>query len=263
MMNSAGQSNETFKAVPSLGIFTRLTDPSAYETLAVAGIRLIVIDLEHGSFSRETLSLCTFAARSAGIRVLARMTSDGLPAIQHAHGIGIDGVIVPHCDVAGIERVARFVRTELPLLSYAGATRRSARRTIPWDEFRLAAQESFMLLAQVDSDESLKASGDLISIHGVDGLFVGTISLDLQDHDDLTREALECTLGAVAQQCRAAKKVLAVSAPDLRAVHKWRERGASMFFMNSDHGLLLRGVQQLQANFDSTLAGSVEKPADD
>ena len=42
-----------------LGLFTRLTAPEVYTTLVLADIDFIIIDTEHGSFGRESLSRCT------------------------------------------------------------------------------------------------------------------------------------------------------------------------------------------------------------
>jgi hypothetical protein len=65
---------------PLFGIFTRLTDPVAYETIALTDVGVLMIDAEHGSFGRATLAQCIFALRCAGKYVLVRLPDDNLAA---------------------------------------------------------------------------------------------------------------------------------------------------------------------------------------
>jgi 2-keto-3-deoxy-L-rhamnonate aldolase RhmA len=65
---------------PLFGIFTRLTDPVAYETIALTDVGVLMIDAEHGSFGRAALAQCIFALRCAGKYVLVRLPDDNLAA---------------------------------------------------------------------------------------------------------------------------------------------------------------------------------------
>jgi 2-keto-3-deoxy-L-rhamnonate aldolase RhmA len=66
---------------PLFGIFTRLTDPVAYETIALTSVDVLMVDAEHGSFERTGLAQCIFALRCAGKYILVRLPDDNLAAI--------------------------------------------------------------------------------------------------------------------------------------------------------------------------------------
>ena len=163
-----------------LGIFTRFTTPDAYETLALSGVNFIVMDVEHGSFDSVSLSRCLFAARASGLSALVRVSDAHHSNIQHAIGAGATGIIVPHVDdPRKMGSVARFVRSTAIERVFAGASRISQLRQIPWDKFRLQQSERLLLIAQIDEPRGAARAQDIVGIEGIDGVFIGRTGLAL------------------------------------------------------------------------------------
>ena len=78
---------------PLFGIFTRLTYPVAYESIALTDVDVHMIGAGHGSFGPAALAHCIFRLE---------MRDDNLIAIQHAVGAGADGIVVPHVHAADV-----------------------------------------------------------------------------------------------------------------------------------------------------------------
>lgn len=234
-----------------LGIFTRLTTPEAYETLALAGLDVIVIDLEHGSFGRESLSRCLFAARAGGLTAMVRVPDADLAMIQHAIGAGAQGIIVPHVVVAEqIASVSRFVRTTGVERAYAGATRISHLRQIAWQDFRAQFLAQFILVAQIDEPSGVAAAQKIVRTEGIDAVFLGRIGLALaMEAEGQSSNDVDAALETVCKSCREHNLPIGMSLPDEAAAQRWRSQGGSLFVIDSDHAILLKGTRSRLAQF--------------
>lgn len=164
------------------GVFARLRTSEAYEALAQSTADFVVIDHEHGSFSPGELSACVLAAQAGGLAVIIRFGTDDLSLLQQAVTIGTDGIIVAHCnDPARVSDWVKFLRGRALERAWAGAGRASARRAIPWSEFREMMHRDLVVIAQIDEPEGLGRSCDIVQVPGLDGLFYGTIGFALAD----------------------------------------------------------------------------------
>lgn len=243
-----------------LGIFTRLTAPESYETLAHAGLDFIIMDTEHGSFSRESISRCLFAARAGGLDVIVRMPDANHAEIQHAIGAGAAGIIIPHVSDAGaMKTVVRFARGIGLERGYAGANRISKLRSVPWPSFQAAMAEDLLVIAQLDEPAGLAVASDVIAIEGLDAVFLGRIGLTLAMQSSGKADDVDGALERVSAECRARALPVGLSITDEKAAAQWRAHGVTLFSFDSDHTLLLNGARGRSAQFRTALGGSLPK----
>jgi 2-keto-3-deoxy-L-rhamnonate aldolase RhmA len=249
---------ERWKAGPPLvGFFTRLRDSAAYEILANTSADFIIIDMEHGSFDRALLAECIFASRAHSLPVLVRVPDETESTIQHAIGVGADGVIVPHVSSAdAIAHVMTFARTRGLERAFAGATRISSYRRDTWPDFSKRETGKALIIAQIDEPPGVAAAKDILSVAGLDGLFLGQIGLTLALDNDA--QAAAAALDGV---CRAAVQrnlPIGLSLPDERMGTAWHQRGVTLFAIDSDQGLL-RSAANTRANL---FRSSIESTSD-
>ena len=102
------------------------------------------------------------------------------------------------------------------------------------------------IIAQIEDAEALDNLKDIFSVEGIDCFFIGrsdlTISLGLDDPAD------DKVLNAIEEICQEAKKqgrTLGTFTTDLDEIPRLRELGVSMFLLESDHSLLLKGAGDL------------------
>jgi 2-keto-3-deoxy-L-rhamnonate aldolase RhmA len=243
---------------PLVGYFTRLKDSAAYEILAKTATDFIIIDAEHGSFDRPLLAECLFAGRAHGLPMLVRVPDESESAIQHAIGAGADGIIVPHASSASvIARVVEFVRIRGLERAYAGATRISSYRRESWSEFYAREAGRVLVIAQIDEPPGIAAAQDIVSVAGLDGLFLGQIGLTLALLSDAS--ASEAALDGVCRAAVARNLPIGLSLPDEKKAAAWHRRGVALFAIDSDHGLL-RSAANARANLFRSNIGTTDHP---
>ena len=220
-----------------VGFFTRLRDSAAYEILAKTSTDFVIVDVEHGSFDRALLAECLLAGRAHGLPMLVRVPDESESTIQHAIGVGADGVIVPHINSAqAIERVVTFVRTRGVERAYAGATRISSYRRDTWPEFNAREAGRILVIAQIDEPPGIAAAQDIVSVAGLDGVFLGQIGLTLALGGDA--KASEAALQEVCRTTVARNLLIGLSLPDEKMAGVWHRRGVTLFAIDSDQSLL-------------------------
>lgn len=230
------------KAPPLLGLFIKTVSADVHEVLAASSADCFIIDAENASFSRTALSECVFIARSRGAPVIIRLPDASEAEAQHALMIGADGVILPHCsDPAAVARFARFLRGAAVERAYSGVGRSSARRTMPWPEFSAAARRDFLLLAQLDEPEGFAAADAIAGLPGVDGLFLGLLTLQLSNR--LHGQDPRATLAAALAMAKAHGKLVGISDPDPAHAHGWATAGADLLMISNDLGALAFGLE--------------------
>jgi 2-keto-3-deoxy-L-rhamnonate aldolase RhmA len=208
-----------------------------------AGFDSLYVDMEHSSFSLETISQICIAALEAGITPLVRVP--GVADVQRILDAGALGIIAPHVQSAAAAR--DYVRAaKYPPRgdrSNAGPLPHLQYRSFPTAEAYAALNAATMVIVQFESAEAIARADEIMAVDGVDMVLIGTNDLladfglpGQYDHPRV-REAYTKTLAA----CRTHGKHLAVggfaSRPDLAA--DYVRLGARYVSTGTDLGFLL------------------------
>ncbi len=243
---------------PILGTFVKTPHPHVVEVLASSGLDCICLDAEHAPFDRRDLDLCIMAARAGSLATLVRTQSSTAHDILNALDCGADGIVVPHVRSADEARsiVARshYGRGGGPTRrGYAGSSRAAeyGQRTIA--DHMLASAERTVIVAQIEDLEAIDNIDAIAAVDGIDALFVGRIDLTValgctSPDDPLVIEAVKHVLSSAQKAGRPS----GLFTPRPADVALWRDHGASLFLLGSDHGFLRSGAAQLrtQAGLD-------------
>lgn len=89
------------------GTWSMLASPAVVNAIGHAGVDFIVIDMEHGPMSFETVESQIYAAESAGCSPIVRLGEASESTILHALEIGTQSLMVSH--VSTPEEAARIV----------------------------------------------------------------------------------------------------------------------------------------------------------
>lgn len=210
-----------------------------------AGFDCIYIDLEHCSFSLETVSQLSIAATAMGITPIVRVPSLDSAFVGRTLETGAQGIIVPQLETPeeaeALVRAAKFPprgnRSWLsinPHLQY---------RAAPAVEAMQAINDATLVVVMIESTTGVSNADKIAAVEGIDMLLVGTNDLCNSlgvpgqfDHDDV-RHAYT----VVADACRQHGKILGVgglnSRPDL--ARGFVEMGARYISAGSDAGYLM------------------------
>ncbi len=232
-----------------LGTFLKTPHPHIVEVLATSGLDLICIDAEHAPFDRRDIDACVMAAQLGGVPVLVRTPNSSAEQILNALDCGADGVLVPHVRSAAEARaIAASAHYGAGGRGYAGSSRAAGYGTKSMPDHKAASAAKTIVIAQIEDAEALDEIDAIAATEGVDALFVGridlTVSLGCESPDD---PKVITAVERVVAACVAAERPVGMFVSRTSDVVMWREKGATLFLLGSDHGFLREGAKALRA----------------
>lgn len=231
------------------GTFLKTPAFQLVEVLAKSGMDFLALDAEHAPFDRGTLDACLGMARALDFPSLVRI-HEGTPGnILTALDSGAAGVIIPHVDSrAKAEAITRASRFGHGGRGYASSTRWAGYASRPMADVLAQSETETVVIAQIEEPEAVDAIDEIASVEGLDGLFVGPADLavcyGLSDPAaPKVRDAIKC----VGEAARAHGKCVITFAPNESWIANLKTLGVTMFFVGSEHSLVLDGAKGIAA----------------
>ena len=224
----------------ALGCFVRSPDPTLAEYVASGGWDFLVFDGEHGTVSLEDVPNLVRACDVRGVTSFVRVPTREPGVVLRCLDAGAGGIIYPWVSDSDQARSAVRFAKYAPL----GNRGLAGNRSIDWSTNRETigrANDSTMVVVQVETSEAVDNVEDLCRVDGVDVLFIGPSDLSQSlgvpgeiDHP-LVREAVAHVAAAV----RRSDKHLGLFAGTTEAAAKGVEHGAR--FVATSVEMLLGG----------------------
>jgi 2-keto-3-deoxy-L-rhamnonate aldolase RhmA len=228
------------------GTWIKTPHPHVVEVLSFSTLDCLVLDAEHAPFDRAALDLCLLAARAGGKTVLVRPQSASHEQILNALDCGADGVILPHIrSAAEAEDIVKACHYVSGGRGFAGSSRAAGYTTKGMAKHRADAK-GVIIIAQIEDIEGVDNIDSIAAVDGIDALFIGradlTISYAAETPDDaIVVDAVDRIVAAG----KAAGRTTGMFLGRVSDVSMWREKGASLFILGSDHDFLLQGAAKL------------------
>jgi 2-keto-3-deoxy-L-rhamnonate aldolase RhmA len=228
------------------GTWVKTPHPHVVEVLALSPLDVLVLDAEHAPFDRGSLDQCILAARASGKPVLVRPPSSAPEQILNALDLGADGVILPHIrtatEAADAVKACHYTSGGR---GYAGSSRAAGYTTKGMARHRADAK-NVIVIAQIEDVEGVDNIEAIARVEGIDALFIGradlTIAYGAETPDDaVVVDAVDRIIVAG----KAAGRTTGMFLGRVGDVPMWRDKGASLFILGSDHDFLLRGAARL------------------
>lgn len=163
-----------------VGPLVRIAKPEVIEMLAMAGFDFGVIDIEHGGTvnMNEVYSLI-LAAENRGMKLLARVPGINEMYIKWLLDLGIGGLQIPHIktkeDAKKAVEYSKFhPMGERGLCRFVRAAEFS---NISKEEYISTANSKAILVLQIEGVEGAKNIEEIVSVEGIDVIFVGPYDL--------------------------------------------------------------------------------------
>lgn len=240
-----------------VGTWVKTPDASVVEVLSLTELDCLVLDAEHAPFDRQDIDGGVMAAQRSGKPILVRIPAARPEYALQALDCGANGIVVPHVRTAmEAEAAVRMCHYGVGGRGYAGSSRAANyTRTAMPDHLANSAANTIVVL-QIEDPQAVEAIDEIARVDGADALFVGRIDLSVamgKSPDDPE------VIDAVAAVCEAAQRhgrTVGMFLSRVEDVLYWRERGASLFLLGSDHAFLLAGaaklVEGVGARFDKS-----------
>ena len=159
---------------PCHGVWSLLPGAVTGEVLARTGADFVVVDLQHGAVTEADLPGVAAAITAAGSVPLVRTRSAVFADVGRPLDLGACGVIVPNV------RDAEHAREVVAASQYAPAGSRSIGRLS-------GGVDQPLVVVMVETATALKDLDGILSVQGLDGIYVGpgdlSLSLNLDGSD--------------------------------------------------------------------------------
>jgi 4-hydroxy-2-oxoheptanedioate aldolase len=230
-----------------------IPEPLVVETVARAGFDVIVLDMQHGHFARDSVLRSIGSAALVGKPVVVRVPVGGFGVASWALDACAEAVIAPMVNT--VADAAAFVETmKYPPVGGRswGPTRAMNLQNQPDAKaFLAAANSSTLTIAMIETRMALGVLGDIVATPGIDSVFVGpwdmSVSLSGGKTVDAAHPAVEEALAEVARAATAAGKIPATLAPNAERARVAMRLGYRFIAVGSDSGYLADGVRRLVA----------------
>lgn len=227
------------------GPFMITTDPAFVEAAGYAGFDFVLLDMEHGPASFETLQNLIRAANVADVMPVVRVPRGMDIWIDKALDVGAGAIMVPQIDdpqaVAKVIEAAKF--SPKGLRGTNAYVRSAGYFTVDANEYFKRANDTVVII-QAEGQAAIDNLDEIIKIDGIDIVFVGPYDLSSSmgiigqvDHPKV--------LGAISDVVeKCSKKGIAVGcfAGNLDMAKKLRDMGVKFIGYSCDTALFLRSA---------------------
>lgn len=222
---------------------TTLRTPQIAQMVATAGFDFMYIDMEHSSFSIETVGDLCYAALAAGLVPIVRPPSKDPHLLSRPLDNGAMGLLIPHVDTREeAEAVVRAIR--FPPLGERGMNLQGVHigfGRANGNEYINSTHAETLLLVQIESDRGIGNLEGILSVDGVDGAVIGRadLSTDLglpgqTNHPEVVRR-VEMMIAA----CERHGKIPGLLVQDVASAKEWIAKGIRLVPYANEVNLLI------------------------
>ena len=110
-----------------------------------------------------------------------------------------------------------------------------------------------VVIAQIEDPEAVEAINEIAAVEGVDALYIGRVDLTVAyGADRLDDSRVVMAMEAVCAAARRNNRPVGMFLSRAEEAVLWREKGATLFLLGSDHGFLLSGAAELHRSVKSS-----------
>jgi 4-hydroxy-2-oxoheptanedioate aldolase len=229
------------------GTFINLGSSITAEIAGHAGFDWLMLDYEHGPGSEETLLHQLQAVSATGTASIVRIAENEPARFKRALDVGANGVMVPYVNTAAEARAA-VSAMRYPPRGTRGVSKfnRAAGFGQNFDDYYAHAHERLVMMAQIETPESLEHLDAIAAVDGVDVLFVGPLDLttNMGIQGEFEHPAFVEARRKVCQAARNAGKAAGILATAASQLPTLREEGYTVMALGSDGAAVTAGLRQ-------------------
>lgn len=221
------------KAIPVVGTFFETGSVTTVECMGLSGLDFLVIDTEHGPFDVESAMEFVRAAELRGIEPLVRIKDHSRASVLKMLDIGAKGLIVPNIET--VEQVTKLVEygKYYPLGRRGFAAARCGgfgfdeHASGPVSEYFRISNDETMIIPQCETKSCLDNIEEIVSIEGIDGVFVGPydLSIALDIPAQFSEPKFLSAVDRILKACKAAGKLALIYSGSVEAARQYIKAG--------------------------------------
>lgn len=231
-----------------IGCWMSLGEAITAELMGTAGFDWLVIDGEHGPNDLRSIRDQMMALAASPSHPVVRVPVGETWIIKQVLDIGAQTVLVPIVETA--DQARALVRAvKYPPFGTRGVGASIARVTgygaVP--DYIATADDQTCLLLQVENRAGLAALDDILTVDGVDGVFIGPsdLSADMGFRGDASAPDVQSAIADAVQRIKAAGKAAGLLGTTQEAAQAYADMGAQFLAVGADVALLAKAARAL------------------
>lgn len=234
------------------GCWLAMADPYVAEIAAATGFDWLLIDGEHAPNDIRSLSGQLAAVLASAALPVVRPVNDDPAAIKQLLDIGAQSLLVPMVETAEQARaILRATRYGPQGTRGVGASMARASRFGSITDYLVTANAQVCLLLQIESRAGLQALDEMLTIDGVDGVFLGPSDLaaDMGFPGQPAHPQVKAAVLDALARIRAAGRTAGVLTTDPAYIAETRAAGANFVGVAVDMTLYTGAMRALAATY--------------
>lgn len=225
---------------PSIGAEAGLGSTLSAEILSRIGFDYVVVDMQHGAWTEESVMHAFRAIALGAAMPMARVRRNDFGLIGRVLDIGAMGVIVPL--VNSVEDAANAVHaTRYPPLG--GRSGGNFGTGFLGDDYSERANDEIFLAVQIESAPAVERAEDIMAVEGVDACWIGPHDLSASMGTAPGTDEHTAAIRAVIAACRKTGKIPGISLGDRDLARFWIGEGCQFVTCGDDGGWMTTGAQ--------------------
>ena len=238
--------------------WAQAASPITAEILAEAGFDVVLVDMEHGPGDIMTLIGQIQAMKGEKAVPFVRAPWNDLVIIKRILDAGAYGLVVPYVSTKQ-EAEAAVRAAKYPPEGYRGiaGSTRAAHYGCASLEYFDTANRDIVVFIQVENPEAVKNIDEILSVPGLDGIFIGPMDL-ATTHGYRGKPGTPAMLEIIAgleKKILAKGKLLATISNDFDDAKAKYDRGYSMITLASDTTTLAKIAREEAEKFNNKVKG--------
>lgn len=234
------------------GAWVQLASPFTAEIFSNAGFDWLMLDMEHGPGDVLTLIHQVHAMKGTDTVPLVRCPWNDFVAIKRILDAGAKGVLIPYVN-SKEEAEAAVKACKYPIEGIRGVS--GSPRAPGYGQnigaYLQRANDEIFIMTAVETPEAVKNLDDILSVDGLNGIFIGPMDLasSMGFKGDASQREVQEAIREIEKKVLASGKVLATTTGTWEQAQKLFERGYSMLMLMADGVTLSKLAVQKVAQF--------------
>ena len=233
------------------GPFSKTNDPGMIEAIGYGGFDFVILDLEHGPNSIETVQNLIRAAQVSGILPIVRVKERNDSIIQEALDIGAAGIEVPQIssknDAEHLVKAAKFAPKGMRgVCRFVRAANYSS-----MDRFKYFKEANeALIIIHLEGQEAINNLDELLKVKGIDIMFIGPydLSQSLGVPGQVDHPLVEERMMEIINKCNSKGVCVGTFVDNIKNAKKWRDVGVRYISYSVDVGLLYEHCKGIVAD---------------
>ena len=231
-----------------VGVFSKTCDPGLIEVIGYAGADYVIIDLEHGPNSVESVQNLIRAAQIVGIMPIVRVKESCASVMGEVLDIGAGGIQVPQI-TSRAEAEAVMKRTKFAPMGERGVCRfvRAAKYSSK-DRFEYFKDENEKVtILQIEGQEGINNIDDILTVEGIDVLFIGPydLSQSVGIPGEIDNPIVEEKMLEIIEMCREKNITVGTFVDTQENAIKWKKLGVKYISYSVDMGIFYEAMTDI------------------